>query len=138
MKVAGFNFNKISIEKMNNISNDMKLNTNIDISTIREAKTDLFKTKEEIIVVDFTFSLNYDPDIAKIELKGSIILALEPRIAKDILKQWKQKEMPPQFRIDLFNIILRKSTLKCLQLEEELNLPLHIRLPSFKMEEEKK
>jgi len=35
----------------------------------------------------------------------------------------------------LFNIILKKSTLKALQIEEELNIPLHMQLPSLKKQE---
>jgi len=35
------------------------------------------------------------------------------------------------------NIILQKASIKALELEEELGLPPHIRLPSVKLNEEK-
>ena len=141
MRLIGFNFNKINIEKFNDKIENLKINTKINVSEIKNIKSDFFKTKEDLIEVKFVYNINYDPDFAKIELAGNILLAIEPKMAKDILKLWKDKKMSEDFRITLFNIILRKSNLKALQLEEELNLPTHISLPFLKKEqknEEKK
>jgi len=55
-------------------------------------------------------------------------------MAKEVLKGWKDKETTDDFRIFLFNIILRKSNIKALQLEDELALPPHIPLPSLNKE----
>ena len=49
----------------------------------------------------------------------------------------KDKKMPENFRMTLFNLILRKSSLKALQLEEEMNLPTHIQLPTLKIGDKK-
>jgi len=132
MKLAGFNFSKISIEKLSEKIEGLKISTNIDISEINPIKAGLFKTKEEFLGVKFTYNVNYEPKIAKIALEGNIILAIEPKVAKEVLKQWKSKKMPEDFRIAIFNLVLKKSSLKALQLEDELNLPLHIPLPSVK------
>jgi len=78
--------------------------------------------------------VDYSPGFAKGELEGKILIAVDPKIAKEILKQWKKKKMPEDFRLLLFNVILKKSSLKALYLEEELNLPLHMPMPSFKKE----
>jgi len=135
MRIIGFNFDKISGEKLSDKFENIKINTKIDISEIDPIKTDFLKGKEELIRVKFSYNINYDPDFAKIELIGNIILSIEPKIVKDILKQWKDKKMSEDFRIPLFNIILRKSNLRALQLEDELNLPIHIPFPSLKKEE---
>ena len=135
MKLIGFNFNKINIEKFNDKIENLKINTKINVSEIKNIKSDFFKAKEDLIEVKFVYNINYDPDFAKIELAGNILLAIEPKMAKDILKLWKDKKMSEDFRITLFNIILRKSNLKALQLEEELNLPTHISLPFLKKEQ---
>ena len=50
---------------------------------------------------------------------------------------WKDKKMPDDFRNTLFNLILRKASLKALQLEEEMNLPIHMQLPTLKIGEKK-
>lgn len=134
MRLIGFNFTKINMEKFSDRGKNLKISTKIDIPEIKTIKPDFFKIKEEIIQIKFSYNINYNPDIAKIELAGDLLLAVEPKAAKDILKQWKDKEMSEDFRIDLFNIILRKSSLKALQLEDEMNLPAHISLPFLKKE----
>ncbi len=135
MKIVGFNFNKINIEKLSDKVDNLKINTDIDISEIKEIKSDFFKTKEDIITVKFFYNINYEPNFAKIEFVGNVLLAIESKTTKNILKQWKDKKMSEEFKITLFNIILRKSNLKALQLEDEINLPLHISLPSLKQKE---
>ncbi len=136
MKLLGFNFDKVYAEKLSSKAENLSVNSKIDIPEIVQAKADFFNTPEEILGIKFVFGLEYAPDFAKIELSGSMLIALDPKIAKEVLKQWKdKKETPEDFRVFLFNIILKKSTLKALQLEEELNIPLHMQLPSLKKQE---
>lgn len=132
MKVIGFNFSKISAERSQKSLDNVKINTKMNISSIEPLKSNLLNTNEDIINVEFNYSLNYEPELAKIELKGNIILSVEPKLAKEILKDWKDKKTSEDFRIPLLNIIFKKSSLKSLQLEEELALPSHLPMPSFK------
>lgn len=132
MKVVGFNFTKISVEKLKESISDLKIKTGIEVPEINQVKANILKGKEELIEVKFTYNVNYTPDIAKIELEGGIVFSLEPKLAKEVLKDWKKKKVNEDFKIGLFNIISRKSSLKALELEDELNLPLHIPMPSFK------
>lgn len=140
MRAIGFNYKKINIEKLSSNSLEgVKVNANIDISEISSVKpADILKSKEELIAVQFTYTVSYDPDFAKLVFSGNIILEIEPKLAKEILKSWKdKKEMPEDFRVLIFNIILRKSNLKALELEDEMNLPLHIPMPSIQEQEGK-
>jgi hypothetical protein len=134
MKLVGFDFKKISIERFKDSAESLKFNTKLDISSISSLKSDILKTREELLKIEFIYSVLYEPDFAKLELAGKIILAVEPRIAREVLKGWKDKETSEEFRIFMFNIILRKSNIKALQLEEELGLPSHIPLPSVNKE----
>lgn len=134
MKLVGFDFKKISAERFKDSAESLKFNTKLDISSINTLKSDILKTKEELLKIEFVYSVFYEPEFAKLELAGKIIIAVEPRIARDILKGWKDKETLDEFRIFMFNIILRKANIKALQLEEELGLPPHIPLPSVNKE----
>jgi hypothetical protein len=134
MRVVGFDFKKISVERFKDTVEELKFNTKVDISSIDTLKSDIFKTKEELLKVEFVYSVMYEPEFAKIELTGHIILAVEPRIAREVLRGWKDKQTSDEFRIFMFNIILRKSNIKALQLEDELGLPPHIPLPSLSKE----
>ncbi|MDD5699584.1 MAG: hypothetical protein PHH00_00085 [Candidatus Nanoarchaeia archaeon] len=137
MKVLGFNFNKISIERFPKKAEGLKINTDISILGIDSVNTDLFKTKEEFLGVRFSYKINYDPDYAKVEFLGDIIVALDSKDAKEVLKEWKDKKFPEDFKIFVFNVILKKSNLKALELEDEMNLPLHLPLPSLKKASDK-
>jgi hypothetical protein len=132
MKIVGFNFRKLNIEKTSDKFESLKINTNIDITNVKQIKPEIFQSKEEIVEVEFDYFINYDPDIAKLSLSGTILVMAESKIIKDFIKQWKQKKLPEEHRILIFNVILKKSNLKAMQLEDELNLPLHIPLPSVK------
>lgn len=135
MRIIGFNFNKIDIERFKDKLEKVKINTKVNIDELKESKNNFLKTKEELIEVKFNYSIDYDPDFAKIALNGTIILAVEPKLSKEIINQWKDKKMSDELRITLFNVIIRKSTVRALQLEEEMNLPLHISLPSVRKQE---
>ena len=137
MKLLGFNFTKIQVEKFKERVEGLKINTRIDISEIKEAKTGILKTKEEILAVKFIYGLDYEPKMARLDLEGNLIVSLESKEARDVLKQWKDKKMPENFRATIFNLILRKSSLKALQLEEEMNIPIHMQLPTLKIGKKK-
>jgi len=131
MRLVGFDFKKISAERFKDQVEDLKFNTKVDITSMDTIKSDIFRSKEELLKIQFVYSVMYEPEFAKIEFIGDIILAVEPRIAREALRGWKEKQTPDEFRIFMFNIILRKSNIKALQLEDEMGLPLHIPLPSI-------
>ncbi len=135
MKILGFNFTKLNAEKLSNKLEGVKINTHIDISEIEEVKSNFLNTKEKILGIKFTNTIAYDPDFAKIELMGNILASLDENTFEQILNEWKKKNIPEDFRLKIFNLILKKSSLKALQLEEELNIPLHMPMPSLKAPE---
>ena len=134
MRLVGFDFKKISVERFKDQVEDLKFNTKVDISSMDTIKSDIFRSKEDLLKIQFVYSVMYEPEFAKIEFIGDIIIAVEPRIAREVLKGWKEKQTTDEFRIFMFNIILRKSNIKALQLEDEMGLPLHIPLPSITKE----
>lgn len=132
MRAVGFNFTKINIEKFSDKRENLKVSSNIDISEINEVKGEIFKTKEEFLGVKFNYTFDYKPEFGKLEFSGNLLVALEPKKSKEVLKQWKDEKMPEDFRTFIYNLILKKVNLKALELEDELNFPLHIPMPSVK------
>ena len=137
MKLIGFNFNKISIEKKSDKKENLKINTNINIVDISEIKTNFFNSKETLLGVQFNYTIDYSPSIAKIFFEGNILLSIDPKEAKEILKEWKSKKLQDNFRNIVFNIVFRKCNIKALQLEDEMNLPLHLPMPIIKNQKDK-
>ena len=133
MKLVGFNFNKIGVERMKNDLKDLKISTSINLKDIKEIKADLVKSKDVLLSVAFNYFINYDPKIAKIDFEGSMTIVIDSKLGKEILKDWKKKVVKEEIRLALFNAILMKSNIKALELEEEINLPPHFQMPSLKI-----
>ncbi len=137
MKLVGFNFTKIAVEKTSDSYKNLKLDTKIDISTIDSIDSPFFKGEEDLIKVKFVYTIEYQPNIAKIELGGDLLLGVKKTISKGVIEGWKNKKLPEEFRILIFNLILKKANVKALELEEQIGLPLHIPMPSLKKPEKK-
>lgn len=132
MKLLGFNINKINAEKTSDSFNELKIENNIHIDSINEMKADFFKKDEAVIKVDFTYQLNYNPNIAKLSFSGNVLILVDSKESKEMVKQWETKTLPEEVKINVFNIILRKTNIRALELEDELNIPLHIKFPFLK------
>lgn len=156
MQIVGFNFTKISAFRSPDFRRG-SLNTNMVFLDITEEKLPLLSTKAQ--KVTFRFSIEYKSPEAKKEEKpepakepkeekknleaeiafeGEIVLSVSEKETEKIQKAWEKKELPPEFNVFLFNMILKRCSLKALQIEDELNLPNHIPFPSLKTEPKKK
>ncbi len=127
MKIIGFNLIKISVERKEEIKGKLELKQNIDISNVSKEKLPF--SDDEVIKIAFKFLVDYEPDFAKLILEGYVIILPEKNEAKNLLKSWKDKKIPEELRVGLFNFIMSKCNIKALNLEDELNLPLHIPMP---------
>tara|TARA_Y100000310_G_scaffold341008_1_gene438741 strand:- start:2029 stop:2493 length:465 start_codon:yes stop_codon:yes gene_type:complete len=153
MQVIGFNFTNISGEK----SPDFKqspINIQIEFTNVEKEKVELLKDLEAV-KLSFKFTITYaeqdeqedkkekeEPkespkDIqAEVTFKGLIVLSVTKQQAKDFQKAWKKNQVPPETVVSLHNIILKKCSIKALQLEEDLNLPAHMPFPQVRTKEE--
>ena len=136
MKIIGFSFTKMSGERLKESADTIKVNTELDFPDIREAKSNIINSKDELLEATFEYKVNYEPNLAKIVIGGKILVAVEKEEAKEVLNGWKKKALPEKFRTPLFNVVIKKSTLKALNLSDELNLPVHIPFPSLKSPQE--
>lgn len=136
MKIIGFNFTKIHAEKNEKRATISNIKSNIDISDVSSLKSDFLSQNKGIVGIKFSYSIEYEPEFAQIVLAGIIVLSLPQEDSKEIIDKWKDKQIPEKYRVPLFNMILKKVTLKSLQMEEELALPHHIQMPFLKSEKE--
>ena len=138
MRVIGFNFTKVVGEKMKGFKPGFGISTNINFIDIEKEGTDIQKEDFEALRVSFNFSVLYldkekkDSKKAEVSLTGFIILMASKEESKNLLKDWSKKEISAGFRVPLFNFILKRCSTRSLQLEEELNLPLHVPMPQVK------
>lgn len=134
MQIIGFNFTKISAEKIEEMQKP-NISTNIEFINIEKEKIDFLKDSEAF-KVSFKYGLDYENREEKkilkngeIKFEGRIILSTNKEESKKILKSWKKKEIPNEIKVPLFNLILKKCTPKAVYLQDEINLPSHVPMP---------
>ncbi|MEK6885872.1 MAG: hypothetical protein AABX17_02810 [Nanoarchaeota archaeon] len=127
MRIVGFTINKIQAERKNVIRDKLEIKSGLNIEDITKEEVDI--SKSAAIKFDFTYSIDYAPNLAEIKIKGSVIALDEKEESKDLLKEWKKKKFNSPLKIPLFNFIMDKCTIKSLEIEEQLGLPFHIPLP---------
>ena len=145
MQVIGFNLTKIYGEKYPSFSK-AGVNNNIEFLNIEKNKLDILKDLE-VLKVSFKYNLLYG-DIDKPEetkekdkkgeiyFEGNIILSTTQDEAKDFHKFWKKKEVPKSAIAPLYNLILRKCSIKAIILQEDLALPSpYLKLPQIQLKE---
>ena len=140
MNSIGFNFTKILAHKNPDIKLGKGITTSIEYRDIRKEKVDIFKDREVLNFL-FSFLIIYQGQDGKekhgeLSFEGNMLFSVTPDESKEVLKLWKKKQIPKQFNIALSNFVLRKCSIKALQLQEELNLPQYPELPSLRPKEE--
>ena len=133
MRIIGFNFDKISIERKKEIKGKLEIKTNLNILDITKENVEL--VKEDILKFKFSFDIIYEPGFVNLTFNGSVMVIIPPDKIKEIIKQWKKKKILEYVRMPLFNFILTKCNLRALNLEEEFNLPLHVPMPKLQSAE---
>lgn len=127
MRIIGFNFEKIKVERKKDLRGKLEIKTNIDIEDIEKESLDI---AGDVLKFSYDYVIKYEPEFAEINFKGTtLLLPDKPEDIKKILKDWKKKKLAEETRILVFNFIMAKCNLKALQLEDDFALPPHIPLP---------
>ncbi|HLC37636.1 MAG TPA: hypothetical protein VJJ53_02545, partial [Candidatus Nanoarchaeia archaeon] len=67
-----------------------------------------------------------------IVMEGYIIYGDEDKKIIEVMKSWKKdKSLGKEVSLQLMNSILVRSNVKALNLAQEINLPLHLRMPTL-------
>lgn len=138
MSVIGFNFNKISVERLGSKSGKLTISNNVGISEIVEAKVPFGNDKTKCVKVNFKFESKYEPKVAEISLEGDVLYMLPADAAASLIDDWKAKKNLSSEAIQpIMNAILSKSNVEALILSKELNLPSPIPLPKVNVKTNK-
>lgn len=136
----GFNLNKIIAQRKQEKPEKIKINTGLNIKDIEKPKSDFLKTKDDILNISFEYLIDYEKDFGKVSFEGNLLIAVDTKTSKEVIKMWKNKKIPADFKLTIFNVIMRRCNIKAMELEDTINLPLHVQLPYLqpKLEEQNK
>src|SRR3989344_1251439 len=137
MTIVGFNFTKMGAEKKNdNIGGN--IDVNISLPTIKniEKKDDIAGIKD-IIAIEFSLTMIYEPKIGVIELSGEILYQGD-KVTK-VLKTWKDKKiLDGDVALDIYNHIFRRCVIRAFSLADDVRLPPPVTVPLLTKDEPKK
>ena len=125
IKLIGAKFLEIEAKRNPEFSGKLELKTNIQIVSLEE-----IKKSKDTLKLTYVFEVNYG-DLGKIKISGDLFILSDSKTIKTILKNKKNKEYNTPEYIELTNLIIRKASIKAFELEEELSLPIHIKLPTL-------
>ena len=131
IKLLNFNLTKINVEKNPDYKGQLSIKSNMKILSIEKYKIDLIK--KESVKINFNFSINYE-ELGLISLDGFFILLVDKKTFKELIEKWDSKDFNPDLRASILNIIIQKSSIQALKIEEEIGLPLHIQMPQVNVE----
>jgi hypothetical protein len=136
MGFLGLKFNKLLVERINPPKGKISINHNISVVEVNDSDLFLGTAKQTVLNVDFKFTADYDPKIAKIEIDGTLTYFEKPEKVKECVEKWKKdKKMPDDILNDILNHIVSKSNLEALFLAREVNLPPPIALPKVQVKQ---
>lgn len=131
--ILNFLIDRIHVERKNNPKTNIEARNNLKITEIKEESLEPL-SKEKVLKFSFLYSVLYEPQIANLEISGSILYKNEEKKLKDILNLWtKEKKIDQNISSVIFNHILTKCNIRSLRLAQELNLPPHIPFPRIEL-----
>jgi hypothetical protein len=115
-----------SVKKTGPLTKETMIKPDIQIKSLNKEKVPSLKT--DVLKLDYEFKVDYS-GTGKVFLKGSLIFNAEPKKLKEIIKSWESKKLDEEFQVYVINLIIRKCSIKALQLEDQVGLIPHIQLP---------
>jgi len=137
MPVIGFNFTKISSARFAELKTNSTIDGNIEFKDITTEKNSILNSDNEVLRLSFKFSFTYfestpqKEKVGELSFEGDIFYSTTKNESKEILKSWKKKTTPKTFSEGIYTLILRKCTVKALDLEDQVGLPPHLQLPKI-------
>ena len=124
MPVIGMNLKTIEAKKHEDITGAVRVNSNMNITNIKEQ--DLPALKSKGLSIEFDFKTKYINDknknIAEINIDGNVIFMEEGQ--EKILKDWKKdKSLPENVRFQVIRLVSDKCSKKAIILSDDLQLP---------------
>lgn len=135
---------KISAERKAEMKNP-SVNTNVQFLNVEKDSLEMLKD-HNILKITFSYTLSYsnkqglkeisekDKD-AEVVFEGTFHLSVSAEEEKEFEKSWKKKTIPREHLEVIFNIILRRCTLKALPIQDELAIPSpFLNIPPIKIQ----
>ncbi|MBP1910751.1 hypothetical protein [Thermococcus stetteri] len=133
MAILGYNLKKIGMEKLVDVlpQGEIQVRLTPQIREVRLGELRMPTGKTNAVEVLFSFVVEYNPEIAKATLEGSL-LYLPPEKGKidEILNAWEnEKKLDGSMVVEVINFLNREFSPLLMVMAKEMRIPYHIPLP---------
>ena len=125
IRLVGSRITKISANRNPEFKGKLNMSTNIKILDAEK-----IKESKDTIKVTYEYTIDYE-ELGQITLGGILFISSDQKTLKDMLKQHKDKNYETPEQLALTNLIIQKASIKAIDLEDELSLPIHVKLPAL-------
>jgi hypothetical protein len=126
LKLINSRFTKLNANRNPDFSGEISIKTSVKINNLEVIKnTDSLK-------INYSFEVNYG-ELGQIFIEGILFISSDQETVKKIQTSWKDKKIEDPLYISITNAIMQKASIKALELEEELSLPIHFKLPKIEI-----
>ena len=132
IKLIGSKFTKVSAERNPKFSGKLSIDQNIKILDVEKSQE-----AKDAIKTTYSFSVDYK-ELGKVDVEGTLFISADQKTTKVLLRQWKNKALDTPEYIAITNAIIQKASIRAIELEEEMGLPIHLRLPTLSPKQEEK
>ena len=137
MVVVGVGYNKMLVERKEQITGNMRIKNNAQITNVEKFSMQIGGVKQDAIRFSFEFSTNYEPDLARIALEGEVVWMDKKEAIEETMKKWKKdKKIDKSIMEPVLNSALTRSNVQALILSREMNLPPPLPLPKVELKDE--
>jgi len=130
MAIIGFSFSKFDCER-NEVTQkgQIEIQHNVTINGVSKTSLNVGPSKNDVLKIDFSFSVSYGNNLGKIVLNGDVVYTDTPEIVEETLKGWEaDKKLNQMVNEVVSKFIYSKGIVKALELSDNLNLPAPIPL----------
>lgn len=128
MAVVGFSFSKIdAVRNDNSRQGQIEISHNVKIDSISMNKLNMGSSQNEVLRIDFTFSVIYGNELGYIKLFGDVVYSDTSEIINETLTGWNHnKKLNDMVNSVVSKFIYTKGIVKSLEISDNLNLPAPI------------
>ncbi len=146
MKIITLQFTKLLAERFSQLK-DASITTQINFTNVEKDSLSILK-ENNLMKISFNYSLAYsrkqkskEPEEkeAEISFHGFVLVSVSEDEQKEFENSWKKNHLPQMYFEVLFNLILRRCSIKAIPLQEELGVPSpFVRIPPVKVKNQNK
>jgi len=129
MPIIGTNIIKMNVERKSTARN-VKVKNNLNIKDIQGMNVNIGDTTQFGLRFIFEYEVIYEPDIATMQFEGEVLYMSTKEVCEVILENFKAKKpISPEVMKQVMNTALAKSSIKSLELSQDMQLPPPVKLP---------